>query len=52
MITNEYNSQLNGKWEAMMSIEQGWLSRTHIMPPVDSLKLANKAILAVFPEGG
>ncbi|MFA9370861.1 MAG: glycosyl hydrolase 115 family protein [Labilibaculum antarcticum] len=51
MITNEYNSLLNGKWEAMMSIEQGWVSRTHIMPPVDSLKLANKAILAVFPEG-
>jgi hypothetical protein len=51
IITSQYNSLLNGKWEGMMSLRQGWLSMVHIMPEVDSIALPDEAMLAVFPEG-
>lgn len=50
-ITDQYNQLLDGKWDSMMSLKQGWHSRVHIMPEVDSLALPDKAILALFPEG-
>ena len=51
MVTDQYNSLLNGKWEGIMSLKQGWLSMVHTMPEVDSLSLPDEAKLALFPEG-
>lgn len=51
LITDQYNSLLNGKWQGMMSLKQGWFSNVHTMPPIDQLSLPDEAILAVFPEG-
>jgi hypothetical protein len=51
IITNTYNSLLNGKWDGMMSLKQGWYSNVHLMPKVDSISLPSKPELAVFGEG-
>lgn len=51
VITDQYNSQLNGKWRGMMSLKQGWFSNVHQMPPVDSIELPAEPRLAVIGEG-
>ena len=51
MITDYYNSMLNGKWEGMMSLKQGHHSRSYLMPPVDTIVLDEKPVLGLFAEG-
>jgi hypothetical protein len=47
MITKRYNSLLNGKWEDMMTVPR----RRPQLPPLDSIKLADKAKMGIFVQG-
>jgi len=51
MLTDEYNSMRNGKWSGMMSLKQGYLASSHLMPPVDSISLPDEPVLGIFAEG-
>ena len=51
VITEEYNNLLNGKWKYMMSWEQHHTGRYYQMPPMDTIKINDKAEMGVFIEG-
>ncbi|MBN1996310.1 glycosyl hydrolase 115 family protein [candidate division KSB1 bacterium] len=50
-LTDHYNSMLDGKWNGMMSLKQGWFSSVHKMPPVERIKLKNEPIFGIYVEG-
>ncbi|MFI1743690.1 glycosyl hydrolase 115 family protein [Thalassobellus sediminis] len=50
LITNGYNTLLDGKWDNMMSVKQG-RSATHLMPELKTISLKEKPSLGVYPEG-
>ncbi len=51
IITDKYNSLLNGKWDRMMSLKQGWFFKVHLMPEVGSIVLPGEPELAITGEG-
>ncbi len=51
LITDQYNALLNGKWNGMMSLKQGWHSSVHRMPPVSTITLPHEPVLGICAEG-
>jgi hypothetical protein len=52
IITNQYNTLSDGKWSGMMSLKQGILSSTHLMPRIDSVfTIPSEPELCVIAEG-
>src|SRR5699024_1061461 len=47
MVTEKYNSLLDGKWSDMMTVPR----RRAQVPPVDSIKLSNSAEMGIFVQG-
>lgn len=49
--TNLFNSQLNGKWNHIMSITPGWTATYQNMPPVETLSVTGEADMQIFIPG-
>lgn len=50
-ITNQYNSLLDGKWNHMMSLKQGYTATYFEMPPTETIIPKKHAELALVAEG-
>ncbi len=51
LYTERYNSQLNGKWNHMMSITPGWTATYQNMPPTTQFEAAQKEDMQIFIPG-
>lgn len=51
LITKEYNSLLNGKWNHMMTVPSGWTATYQNMPAVETIELSAKADMGIFLSG-
>jgi len=51
IISNGYNSLLDGKWNHIMTIKQGFAAGYFDLPKLDSIELTTNASLGVWAEG-
>ncbi len=49
-ITKEYNEQLNGKWNGMMSLKQAWENNYQKLPKLERVELIEGVAPAIFVE--
>lgn len=50
-ISYEYNDLMDGKWKRIMSLRQGVTASYFEMPKLDSVEIASKPAMGLFPEG-
>lgn len=51
IITKEYNSLLNGKWNHVMTMKQGFATAYFELPKLRTVELDDKASLGIMAEG-
>lgn len=49
--TDRYNSQLNGKWNHMMSVSPGWTATYQDMPPTERINESQSEDIQIFIPG-
>jgi hypothetical protein len=49
-IAKEYNEQLNGKWNGMMSLKQAWENNYQKLPKLERVELIEGVAPAIFVE--
>ncbi len=51
ILTDFYNSQLNGKWNHMMDVPPGWTATYQHMPPVKTIQVQEQAEMGLVIQG-